>query len=182
MAGMSARPPGEMTRRTLLAAAAVGIGALAAGCTAHRAAGPDAVTRGQEDALVAQVRLQEGLVAAYAAATAADTALAARVAPLAAQAQTQLDRLRAAAPSAATTAPASGAAASGSPASRAASGSGAAPTTDAPPAGAAGPWLRERVAAAAASHAAAAAAQSGARAALLGAVAAGLRGQDGLLA
>ena len=43
-------------------------------------------------------------------------------------------------------------------------------------------WLRGQVAAAATSHAAACLEQSGARAALLGSIAAGLRGQDGRLA
>jgi hypothetical protein len=42
-------------------------------------------------------------------------------------------------------------------------------------------WLRTRVAAAAQSHTDAGIALRGARAALLGSVAAGLRGQDGLL-
>jgi hypothetical protein len=43
-------------------------------------------------------------------------------------------------------------------------------------------WLRGQVAAAADSHATASVDQSGARAALLGSIAAGLRGQDGRLA
>jgi hypothetical protein len=43
-------------------------------------------------------------------------------------------------------------------------------------------WLRAQVAATADSHAGAAVDQSGARAALLGSIAAGLRGQDGRLA
>ena len=43
-------------------------------------------------------------------------------------------------------------------------------------------WLRGQVAAAATSHATASVDQSGARAALLGSIAAGLRGQDGRLA
>jgi hypothetical protein len=43
-------------------------------------------------------------------------------------------------------------------------------------------WLREQVTGAAASHAAACARQTGARAALLGSVAAGLRGHEAALA
>jgi hypothetical protein len=83
------------------------------------------------------------------------------VAELAAQAGEQLERLRAAAPGGAASAPSSPAAPSG-PDARA--------------------WLRGQVATAAASHAAACLEQSGARAALLGSIAAGLRGQDGALA
>ena len=91
----------------------------------------------------------------------ASAAAAAAVAELSAQAGEQLDRLRAAAP---------GATASAAP---------SAPPPAAPEARA---WLRGQVAAAAVSHAAACLEQSGARAALLGSIAAGLRGQDGQLA
>ena len=84
------------------------------------------------------------------------------MAELAAQAGEQLARLRAAAP--------------GSSASRRL-------VRQRPPAGPeARAWLRAQVAAAATSHAAACLEQSGARAALLGSIAAGLRGQDGRLA
>jgi hypothetical protein len=136
---------------------------LLVGCTASG----EAVTPRQADALAGQVRVQETLVAAYAAAAAADPALGAEVSDLATQARQQLDRLRAAAPtagpSAAGSAPASGSAAS------------------APPADARG-WLRSQVTTAADSHAAACLDQIGARAALLGSIAAGLRGQEGRLA
>jgi hypothetical protein len=150
-------------RRTFLAASAAGIAFVAAGCTA----GSDtpSVTPREADALIGQVTVQEQLVAAFAAAAAADQALGTTVADLAAQAQQQLVRLRAAAP--------------GSSASAAASTTPSA----APPTGAdARVWLRTRVADAATSHAAACLDQSGARAALLGSIAAGLRGQDGRLA
>jgi hypothetical protein len=100
-------------------------------------------------------------VAAFAAAGAADPGLAAEVAELAAQADEQLTRLRAAAPGSASSAASSGPAP-------------AAPETRG--------WLRGQVAAAATSHATACLDQSGARAALLGSIAAGLSGQDGRLA
>ena len=66
----------------------------------------------------------------------------------------------------------------------AAPGAGSSASTSAPvPAGTdARAWLRDQVAAAATSHAAACVDLSGARAALLGSIAAGLRGQDGRLA
>jgi hypothetical protein len=105
--------------------------------------------------------VQETLVAAYTAAGAADPALAGEVAELAAQAGEQLERLRAAAPGA-------------TPSS-------VSPGTPPSPAEAR-PWLRAQVATAAASHAGACVQQSGARAALLGSISAGLRGQDGRLA
>ena len=118
------------------------------------------MTSEQADELAAQVAVQETLVAAFAAAGAADPALATQVADLAAQAEEQLTRLRAASPGSTASAPS-------------------------PPATPAGPeargWLRGQVAAAATSHAAASVDQSGARAALLGSIAAGLRGQDGRL-
>ena len=149
------------SRRTLLTATAVGLALLSAGCTAPAVDEREQVTDEQADELAAQVAVQQALVAAFAAAGEADPALAAAVAPLAEQAGEQLDRLRAAAP--------------GGSASSAAS-----PT---PPAGPeAKAWLRGQVAAAAGSHAAACLEQSGARAALLGSIAAGLRGQDGPLA
>jgi hypothetical protein len=156
------RPPG-ISRRTLLgASAATGLALLITGCTSSPPDEREAVTSKQADQLAAQVGVQEDLVAAYDAAAAADPSLQPGVADLAAQAAEQLERLRAASPG-------STPAASVSPA--------------AAPAGAgAKPWLRERVAAAAGSHATACLDQSGARAALLGSIAAGLRGQDGRLA
>jgi hypothetical protein len=154
------RPPG-FSRRSLLAASAAGLALLATGCSSPPAEEREKATSEQADLLSAQVVVQETLVAAYAAAGAADPALAAEVAELAAQADEQLARLRSAAP-----------------------GSSEAPSS-APP-GPAAPearaWLRGQVAAAATSHATACLDQSGARAALLGSIAAGLRGQDGRLA
>lgn len=158
--------PQGFTRRTLLAASAAGLAVLVAGCTEEPADPREQVTSEQADELAAQVAVQEALVAAFAAAGAADPALAAAVTAQAEQAQAQLDRLRDAAPGSSSTA-----------SSSAASSSAAAP---------AGPearaWLRGQVAEAAQSHAAACLDQSGARAALLGSIAAGLRGQDGTLA
>jgi hypothetical protein len=154
------RPPG-FSRRTLLAASAAGLVLLSAGCTAAPGDEREQVTSEQADELAGQVAVQESLVAAFAAAGAADPGLAAAVAELAAQAGEQLDRLRAAAPGS----------------------SAAAASSAAPPAGPeARVWLRAQVASAAASHATACLEQSGARAALLGSIAAGLRGQDGRLA
>jgi hypothetical protein len=152
------RPPG-FSRRTLLVASAAGLALLSAGCTSPGDE-REQVTSEQADELAGQVAVQESLVAAFAAAGAADAGLATAVAELAAQAGEQLDRLRAAAP-----------------------GSSTVPTSSAaPPAGAgARTWLRAQVASTAASHAAACLEQSGARAALLGSIAAGLRGQDGRL-
>lgn len=154
-----ARP--RFPRRTLLAATAVGLTTLAVGCTAEQADPRERVTSAQADELAAQVAVQAALVAAFAGAMAADPALAAAVAEQAGQAEEQLERLRAAAPGASSSAPASG-------------------TVPAGP-GAKG-WLRAQVSDAATSHAAACLDQSGARAALLGSIAAGLRGQDAVLA
>lgn len=154
------RPPG-FSRRTLLAVSATGVAFVAVGCSSPPAEERERVTSEQADLLSAQVAVQETLVAAFAAAGAADPALAAQVAELAGQADEQLARLRAAAP--------------GSPTS-------AASSAPAPAAPATRGWLRGQVAAAATSHAAACLDQSGARAALLGSIAAGLRGQDGRLA
>ena len=108
-------------------------------------------------------------MAAYAAVTAADAALGTRVAELATQAGTQLARLRAAAPTTAA----------------AGSASGDAPRRQLrrpPPGTDPRAWLRAQVTSAADSHAAACLGQTGARAALLGSIAAGLRGQAGRLA
>jgi len=154
----SPRPPG-FSRRTLLAASAVGLAVLSAGCTSAPDEGAEVTTR-QADELAAQVAVQEALVTAFSAAGAADPALAAAVAELADQAGKQLATLRAAAPG----------------------GSASAAPSAAPPSGPeAKAWLRGQVAAAASSYAAACLEQSGARAALLGSIAAGLRGQDGRL-
>ena len=156
-------PAGAFSRRTLLAGA--GILALAAGCTSKEDKRP-AVSPQQADRLTAQVTVQEALVAAYAAAGTADPALAPDIADLAGQAKEQLDRLKAAAPTASTSTAKSASASSGA----------AAPAP--PPGSDARAWLRQQVAAAATSHAGACLDQSGARAALLGSIAAGLRGQD----
>lgn len=154
---------GTSTRRSFL----VGVGvvpllAVVAACTGTPP-GADAVTPAQVDQLAVQVAVQEQLVAGYAAAFAAAPDLAAAASGLAEQARAQLDRLRAAAPSV-----------TGSPTTTSATA--AAPSTD-PRAD-----LRAQVAAAAQSHAIACLDFTGARAALLGSIAAGLRGQDGQLA
>lgn len=149
------------SRRAFLAASGAGLAGLVAGCTTEPAAPREQVTGRQADDLAAQVAVQESLVADFAAAGAADPALGTAVAEQAAQAQVQLDRLRAAAP---------GATAS------------SATSSGAPPGAEARGWLRTRVAEAATSHATACLDQSGARAALLGSIAAGLRGQDAVLA
>ena len=160
---LTPRPPlPGFSRRTLLAVSAAGLAAMAAGCSAPPADERETVTSEQADELAAQVAVQETLVAAFAAAAAADPALGGAVTEQAAQAQQQLDRLKAAAP--------------GSSAS-------SAPATSAAPAGPeARAWLRTQVSEAATSHATACLDQSGARAALLGSIAAGLRGQDAVLA
>lgn len=155
------RPPG-FSRRTLLAASAAGLAVLATGCTSPPADEREKVTGQQADELSAQVSVQEAVVSAFVAAGAADPALAGEVADLAAQANDQLVRLRAAAPGSSTSA--------------------AAPAGPAPAPPETRGWLRAEVAAASASHAAASIGQSGARAALLGSIAAGLAGQDGRLA
>jgi hypothetical protein len=154
------RLPG-FSRRTLLAASAAGLALLATGCSSPPAEEREKVTSEQADLLSAQVAVQEALVAAFAAAGAADPGLGAAVAEMATQADQQLTRLRAAAPGS--------------------SGSASSPPA-APPAPEARAWLRGQVSAAATSHATACLDQSGARAALLGSIAAGLRGQDGRLA
>ena len=154
------------SRRRLLAAA--GILALAAGCTSTEPKRPQ-VTAKQADELARQVTVQESLVAAFATATSADPAFGAQTADLADQARQQLDKLRAAAPTASTS-------------SSAASGSASTGAASLPPGTDVRAWLRQQVAAASASHADAALDQTGARAALLGSISAGLRGQDGRLA
>ncbi len=163
---MSTSSPAGFSRRRLLAGAA-GLALLAGGCTSEGSDGPAAQDPPEADRVAGQVPVQEALVAAHDAAAAADPALGAQTAPLAEQARTQLERLRAAAPAATSTATTSPTA---SPA-------------PAPPAGAdVRAWLREQVAAAATSHAGACVDASGARAALLGSVAAGLRGHEAALA
>jgi phage I-like protein len=154
------RPQG-FSRRTLLAVSATGVALVAVGCSSPPAEEREKVTSKQADLLSAQVAVQETLVAAFAAAGTADPGLGTQVATLAAQADEQLTRLRAAAPGSTASTPSS------------------APAPAAP--GTRG-WLREQVAAASASHGTACLDQSGARAALLGSIAAGLRGQYGLLA
>jgi hypothetical protein len=119
--------------------------------------------------MAAQVPVQQSVVAAYAAAKAADASLGTETSTLAAQAAQQLNRLKLAAP--------------GSGSSRSASSSKGAPgaassgTPSVPPGQDPRAWLRGQVSAAADSHAQACLAQTGARAALLGSIAAGLRGQ-----
>ncbi len=163
---MSTSSPAGFSRRRLLAGAA-GLALLAGGCTSEGSDDPAAQDPPEADRVAGQVPVQEALVAAHDAAAAADPALGAQTAPLAEQARTQLERLRAAAPAATSTATTSPTA---SPA-------------PAPPAGAdVRAWLREQVAAAATSHAGACVDASGARAALLGSVAAGLRGHEAALA
>ena len=153
----------RLTRRSFLAASAAGLALGAAGCTLRDEEAGEPVTAAQVDSLAAQVTAQEALVAAYAAATSADAALGREVAVLADQAGQQLDRLRAASPGGAGTG---------------AAGSAAAPAV--------GPdvraWLRGQVTATADSHTAACPEQAGARSALLGSVAAGLRGHAARLA
>jgi hypothetical protein len=166
MAVMSRTAQGPaLTRRTLLAASASAVALLAAGCTFSGGTAADPTAERETDALAGQVGVQESLVAAYRSAAAADAAVGQQVAELAGQAGAQLSRLRSAAPSA-----------------RSAGGSSAAAPA-APPAGQdVRTWLRGQVTTAADSHAAACLAQTGARAALLGSIAAGLRGQAGRLA
>ncbi|RBY77525.1 hypothetical protein DQ239_11695 [Blastococcus sp. TF02-09] len=149
------------SRRTLLAASAAGLAVVAVGCTSAPPDERERVTGAQADELLGQVGVQETLVAAYTAAGAADPGLAGEVADLAAQAGEQLERLRDAAPGATPSSPS--------------------PGTPPSPAEARA-WLRDQVATAATSHATACVNQSGARAALLGSISAGLRGQDGRLA
>jgi hypothetical protein len=154
-----------LTRRGLLASSAGALALLVSGCTSSGQQ-HDRVTDRQAAAMAAQVRVQEALVAAYRAAGKADPGVASATRELAAQAGQQLDRLRAAAP---------GAAASGRSTATASS-------TAAPAAGQdAKAWLAARVTATADSHATACVQQVGARAALLGSIAAGLRGQTAQL-
>lgn len=166
----SPAPGPALTRRSLLAGSAAGLALLVTGCTSSSTGRKDAAaTSTQAQALAKQIPVQQSVVDAYAAAKAADPALGAQTAALASQAAQQLTRLKAAAPAGSP----SRSAASRSAASRsAASGATAVPAGQDP-----GVWLRGQVGAAADSHATACVAQSGARAALLGSIAAGLRGQ-----
>jgi hypothetical protein len=168
----SSPPPTGFPRRSFLAATAAGLAVLVAGCTSKSAGGEEEVTSAQADSLAEQVTVQRAVVAAYAAAGSSDPALQAAVAELAGQAQQQLDRLVKAAPGSGSSAASSGSASSGSASSS------SAPAVSGDPKG----WLRSQVAGAAQSHAAACVAQTGARAALLGSIAAGLRGQESRLA
>src|SRR3978361_812827 len=114
MVAMSATssPAGtRFSRRTLLAASAAGMAVLAAGCTSTPGKVGAPVTDKQAQALAAQVRVQEALVAAYAAAGAADPSVKTAVAELASQAAVQLKALRAAAPTTSSSPAASSAAA-----------------------------------------------------------------------
>lgn len=166
MSGLLPAPPaaGTFTRRSLLIATLAGATLVSTGCTGSPGDVTDAVTPAQVDRLAAQVRVQEEVVAGYDQALSSAPDLAAALTPLAAQARAQLDRLRAAAP--------------GDTATTAATSDAAAPTDPAEARG----WLRGLVAAAAAAHAEACPEFTGGRAALLGSIAAGLRGQDGSLA
>ncbi|NEM07276.1 hypothetical protein [Geodermatophilus normandii] len=153
--------PAGFPRRRLLTGTA-GLALLLAGCTSSGSGAAAEETAAQEDRLTAQVPVQEAVVAAYDAALAADPALGDAVPDLPGQAREQLDRLRAAAPRA-----------TASPS----------PTPPGPPAGAdVRAWLRDQVSAAATAHAAACVETSGAGAALLGSLAAGLRGHAAALA
>jgi hypothetical protein len=156
MASSSAAGPALSRRSFLAAASATGMALLVSGCTSGAADDQEPVTAAQVDSLAAQVTVQQSLVDAYAAAAGANASFGQEIAPLAEQAGAQLDRLRKASP--------------GSSSSPAASSSAADVGAD-PRA-----WLREKVSATADSHAAACLEQSGARAALLGSIAAGLRG------
>jgi hypothetical protein len=150
------------SRRSLLAASAAGLGVLLVGCTSDDGKAP--VTAQQADQLAGQVAAQQALVDAFAAAAAADPGLGAAVAEQTTQVGQQLDRLKAAAPGPGSSASSSSAAA-------------AVPAGQDPRA-----WLRGQVTATADSHAEACLGQTGARAALLGSIAAGLRGMEGTLA
>jgi hypothetical protein len=163
----SPAPGPTLTRRSLLAGSAAGLALLVAGCTSSSGTRhDDAATSRQAAALAAQVPVQQAVVAAYAAAEAADAALGSKTADLASQAAQQLARLKAAAP-ASTPSRSKGAPTSGA--------------TAVPAGQDAQAWLSGQVSAAADSHTTACLAQTGARAALLGSIAAGLRGQAAVL-
>jgi len=157
MVSSSAAGPALSRRSFLAVASAAGVALLVSGCTSDSADDKEPVTAAQVDSLADQVTVQQSLVAAYAEAAAANANFGQEIAPLAEQAGAQLDRLRKASPGGASSSP---------PASGSATDVGADPRA----------WLREQVTATADSHAAACLEQSGARAALLGSIAAGLRG------
>ena len=161
MASLPAAGPALSRRSFLAAASAAGAALLVSGCTSDASGGSDPVTAAQVDSLSDQVAVQQTLVSAYAAAAAANANFGQEIAPLAEQATAQLDRLRAASPGSATSSSAGSSSAGSS-----AAGVGSDPRA----------WLRQQVTGAADSHAAACLEQSGARAALLGSIAAGLRG------
>jgi hypothetical protein len=147
-----------LSRRSFLAAAsAAGVALLASSCTSGASDDQEPVTAAQVDSLADQVAVQESLVAAYAAAAAANASFGKEIAPLAGQATDQLHRLQKASPVGTS---------SSAAASTSAADVGADPRA----------WLSEKVTATADSHAAACLKQSGARAALLGSISAGLRG------
>ena len=156
-----------LTRRTLLLGVLAGTALTAAACTGSDGDASDAVTPEQVDQLAAQVQVQQTLVTAYDQAFTASAELAATAAVLADQARAQLDRLRAAAPGS-------------SSSSTAGSTAGSSAAAVDPPG--ARDWLRGQVTSAADAHAAACPTFTGGRAALLGSIAAGLRGQASQLA
>ena len=156
--------PVRLTRRSFLAVSATATALVVTGCTSGGSDEGEPVTAAQVDSLADQVAAQELLVAAYATAAAADAGVGQQVAALAEQAGRQLERLRAASP--------------GSSPSSAAASSAAPPSLGPDVRG----WLRGQVTTTADSHAAACLQQTGARAALLGSVAAGLRGHAARLA
>ena len=156
MASSPAAGPALSRRSFLAAASAAGVAMVVSGCTSG-ADGQEPVTAAQVDSLADQVAVQQSLVAAYAAAAAANANFGKEIAPLADQATTQLRRLEKASPTSTS---------SSAAASTTAADVGADPRA----------WLRETVTATADSHAAACLKQSGARAALLGSLSAGLRG------
>jgi hypothetical protein len=171
----SPAPAGPSRRRLLTGTA--GLALLLAGCTSGGSGAAAEEAGPQEDRLAAQVPVQEAVVAAYDAAVAADPALGGAIPDLPGQAREQLDRLRAAAPGA--TASSSSVPSSSDPSSSDPS----SPAPPGPPAGAdVRAWLRDQVSGAATAHAAACVEASGAGAALLGSLAAGLRGHAAALA
>jgi len=159
-----------LSRRTFLGVLAAGSAAVLTGCTSFTDADrDDDVTPAQIDQLAGQVAVQEQLADAYATAFAADPELAVSAEELARQCADQLARLRAAAPGGTDPAsPALGPDTAGAPA-----------VTDPTQVRA---TLRHQVGVAADSHAAACTTFTGARAALLGSLVAGLRGQEQQLA
>jgi hypothetical protein len=97
MASSSAAGPALSRRSFLAAASAAGVALVVSGCTSG-ADGQEPVTAAQVDSLADQVAVQQSLVAAYAAAAAANSNFGKEIAPLADQATTQLRRLEKASP------------------------------------------------------------------------------------